>query len=156
MDAGSGSSSEVEECLSRLVSAYYRIVLVVGPSGSGKTALLKQLCEAKRLALVNLGLELSRRLLGLTRRQRRLQAADLVADILDGPSGSALLVDDTEIIFEPSLKLNPLGLLQTVSRRRSLIWSCPGSLDGGQLVYAYPGHPEYYRIPVGEFQVVEL
>ena len=156
MDAGSGNSSEVEECLSRLDSAYYRVVLVVGPSGSGKTSLLRGLADAKGLPFVNLGVELSQRLLSLTRRQRKLQAADLVADILDEPSGAAVVVDDTEIIFEPSLKLNPLGLLQTVSRRRSLVWSCPGSLDGGHLVYANPGHPEYHRIPVGEFQVVEL
>jgi len=156
MDAGLELNSVVAERLARLASAYYRIVLVVAPPGGGKTSLLRRFRDHDGLPLVNLGLELSRRLLGLTRRQRRLQAADLVADILDGPSGDAVLVDDTEIIFEPSLKLNPLGLLQTVSRRRSLVWSCPGSLDGGQLVYAYPGHPEYHRIPVGEFQVIEL
>ena len=156
MDVGSELSGAVPERLTTLTSAYYRIVLVVGPTGSGKTSLLRSLSDSDGLPLVNLGLELSRCLLGLTRRQRRLQVADVVADILDAPPGAAVLVDDTEIIFEPSLKLNPLGLLQTVSRRRSLVWSCPGSLDGGQLVYAYPGHPEYHRIPVGEFQAIEL
>jgi hypothetical protein len=48
----------------------------------------------------------------------------------------------TEIVFDPSLKLNPQGLLETVSRRRTLVWSCPGRLDGDELVYAYPAHPE--------------
>jgi len=156
MDADSESRSLIEVHLSRLDKAYYHILLVVGASGSGKTALLKQLCCAREFPFVNLGMELSRRLLNLTRRRRRLQAADLVADILGKQSGMAVAADDTEIIFESSLELNPLGLLQAVSKRRALIWSCPGRLDNGQLVYAYPGHPEYHRIPVGEFQVVEL
>ncbi len=156
MDYVAPGNALVPDLLSRLGNACHRLLLVVGLSGSGKTALLRRISEERGLPYVNLGRELSRRLLDLSRRQRKLEAANMVMDILDEQSGTAVAVDDTEIIFEPSLKLNPLGLLHTVSRGRPLIWSIPGRLDGDELVYAYPGHPEHHRIPVRDFQVIEV
>jgi hypothetical protein len=145
-----------EAALSRAASAYYHLVLVVGIAGAGKTALLRAICDARGWPLVNLGLEVSRRLLTLTRERQTLEAADIIADVLDAAPGTAAAVDNTEIIFDPSLRLNPQGLLETVSRRRTLVWSCPGRLDGDELVYAYPGHPEYRRLRVREFATIEL
>jgi hypothetical protein len=65
-------------------------------------------------------------------------------------------VDNTEIIFDPSLMLNPLGLLQSISRTRLLIWSWNGEVEDGHITYAYPGHPEHQRIPSAEMTLVTL
>jgi hypothetical protein len=63
-------------------------------------------------------------------------------------------VDNTEIIFYRSLMLNPIGLLQSISRTRLLIWSWSGAIDGGFITYAYPGHPEYHRIAANEMTLI--
>jgi len=52
---------------------YHRLILVVAPAGSGKTSALQEVCERNGAPLININLELSRRMLDLTERQRALQ-----------------------------------------------------------------------------------
>jgi len=137
-------------------SRYYKIVLVVGRSGSGKTNLLKKICEQMQIPLINLGFCLSQKLLPLTLHERKLKAADIIADILDDQGPQHLAVDNTEVIFDPSLMLNPLGLLQSLSRTRLLIWSWNGEIEDGHVTYSYRGHPEHRRIPTSEITLITL
>lgn len=137
-------------------SRYYKIVLIVGRSGSGKTNLLKKICEQMQIHLINLGFCLSQKLLPLTLHERKLKAADIIADILDDQEPQHLAVDNTEVIFDPSLMLNPLGLLQSLSRTRLLIWSWNGEVEDGHVTYSYRGHPEHQRIPTSEITLITL
>ena len=52
---------------------YYRLILLVAPAGAGKTAALQDVHEHTDAPVVNVNLELSRRMLDLTERQRILQ-----------------------------------------------------------------------------------
>ena len=142
---------EIKSLISRAELSYYKLIIVVGKSGSGKTTLLRRISEELHIPLLNLGLELSRRLLSLTNKQRKLMAAEVIEEILDEQGVPTLVIDNTEFIFDPNLKLNPSGLLKNISRNRLLIWSWNGEQDGDQLIYSYAGHPEYHRIPSNEF-----
>jgi adenylate kinase len=142
---------EIKSLISRAELSYYKLIIVVGKSGSGKTTLLRRISEELHFPLVNLGLELSRRLLSLTNKQRKLMAAEIIEEILDEQDAPILVIDNTEVVFDPNLKLNPSGLLKNISRNRLLIWSWNGEQNGDQLIYSYAGHPEYHRIPSNEF-----
>ena len=75
----------VDQIRERVVSVsdiYHRLLLVVGPAGSGKTASLREFANQGKHPMVNIGLELARRLLDLTERQRILQVPKLVDDIV--------------------------------------------------------------------------
>lgn len=137
-------------------ACYYKLTLVVGRSGSGKTNLLKKICGQMQIPLINLGIELSQKLLPLTTRERKLKTCEIVSELIDAQSASRLAIDNTEVIFDPSLMLNPLGLLQSLSRTRLLIWSWNGEVDNGHVTYAYPGHPERQRIPTSEITLITL
>ena len=112
---------------------YYKMVLVVGRSGSGKTSLLKKICGQMQIPSINLGLSLSQKLLPLTFRERKLKCPEIISDLVDAQGAPRLAVDNTEVIFDPSLMLNPLGLLQNLSRTHLLIWSWDGNLRMGRL-----------------------
>ncbi len=142
--------------LDQAATRYHKLALVVGRPGSGKTALLRAISQQMQIPLLNLGLELSKKLLSLTVRERKLKAADIIADLLDEEEALRLAVDNTEIIFDFSLMLNPLGLLQNLSRTRLLIWSWNGNVEDGHITYAYPGHPEYHRVPSAEMTLITL
>ena len=134
---------------------YYRLVIVVAPAGAGKTAALQDVHERTAAPLVNVNLELSRHMLDLTERQRALQLPRLLTEILCASSADMVLLDNIEVLFDVSLKQDPLRLLQGLSRNKTVVAAWSGSIDGEHMVYATPGHPEYKRYPLRDFLVVK-
>ena len=124
---------------------YHRLVMLVAPAGSGKTAALHDVHERTMAPLVNVNLELSRRMLDLTERQRALQLPRLLAEIVGAYAADVVLLDNVEVLFDVSLKQDPLRLLQGLSRNKTVVAAWSGSIDGEHMVYATPGHSEYKR-----------
>jgi len=133
---------------------YHRLVMLVAPAGWGKTAALQDVHERTAAPLVNVNLELSRRMLDLTERQRALQLPRLLAEIVGASAADVVLLDNVEVLFDVSLKQDPLRLLQGLSRNKTVVAAWSGSIDGEHMVYATPDHPEYKRYPLRDFLVV--
>jgi hypothetical protein len=132
---------------------YHRLVLVVGPSGSGKTATLRAVAVHAGAPVLNLNLELSRGLLDVTARQRLLEVPRVLDDLI-GRDRPLVLLDNTELLFDPTLGQDPLALLQGASRNRTIVAAWNGTVDNGYLSYAEPGHPEYRRYPQAGLVIV--
>ena len=133
---------------------YHRLVMLVAPAGAGKTAALQDVYERTAAPLVNVNLELSRRMLDLTERQRALQLPRLLAEIVGASAADVILLDNIEVLFDVSLKQDPLRLLQGLSRNKTVVAAWSGSIVSGYLVYATPVHLEYRRYPLRDFLVV--
>ena len=119
-------------------------ILTDEQSAAGGARLQSYLEKSSVADRIQLSLALGHRLLDLPAQQRALQASTIVADLLAGIG--VLLVENIELLFEPTLRLDPMRALRAGSRRRPLIVIWPGALtEGGHLVYAEPGHPEYRR-----------
>ncbi|HFD39015.1 MAG TPA: BREX-3 system P-loop-containing protein BrxF [Anaerolineae bacterium] len=156
---------------------YYRLILVIGPTGSGKTKALQKVSASASAPLINVNLDLSRGLLDLPTRRRALQASRLLGDIIDEAVGDLVLLDNTELLFDVALKLDPLRLLQSLSRNKTLVVAWNGAIGAADLTassdqsstiavstanatahaylhYAVQGHPEYRRYPVSDLLIV--
>ena len=134
---------------------YYRLVIVAAPIQGGKTTLLRQAQMALGAAWVNVGLELSGHLLEMTERQRALRVNRVLDEILAPyPPEQMVIFDNTEILFDRALALNPMNLLQGLARSRTLIVSWSGRYEDGWLTYAAPGHAEYQRYPTQDVLVI--
>lgn len=131
-------------CVDAAGDLYHRLVLVVGPSGSGKTATLRAVAAYAGTPVLNLNLELSRRLLDLTARQRLLEVPRVLDDLI-GRDRPLVLLDNTELLFDPTFEQDPLAMLQRASRHRTIVAAWNGTLGNGFLSYAEPDHPEYRR-----------
>jgi hypothetical protein len=162
-NAGSLSSLELtipklEEAIQQASSQYFRLVIVAGVPGSGKTAALQSVAQRAASQVVNVNLELSQRMLELTRSQRSRQVEPLLKNLIATAPGEVVLLDNLEILFDTALEVEPLRLLQVSSRNRTVVASWSGTYAGGTLTYAEPGHPEFVQfkqvdavvIPVGE------
>lgn len=136
---------ELEAMLPGIIHQYHRLVLIVGPVGSGKTPLLKALCRRQNLPYLNVNLALSERMLNLTSKERPLRARRLLAEIFDEQPGDTVALDNIELLFDPSLRQDPLVCLQGLSRNVTLIAAWGGTYARNVLCYAEPGHPEYRR-----------
>ncbi len=133
---------------------YYRLLLVVAPAGSGKTTALQGVRDRTGAPLVNVNLELSRRMLELTEQQRALRVSLLLQQIVGNGGDEMILLDNIEIIFDVGLKLDPLRLLQGLSRNKTVVVAWKGAIVEDFLTYAVQAHPEYKRYPVRDFLVV--
>src|ERR1035437_6964007 len=95
---------QIRQRISGITDNYNRLALLVGPSGSGRTAVLRALAEADEVPVLNVGHEISRRLLDLTERQRVLQLPKLLEEAVAGLPDNLSILDNTEVLFTPVLK----------------------------------------------------
>jgi len=67
-----------------------------------------------------------------------------------------VLLDNLEILFDTSLEVEPLRLLQVSSRNRTVVASWNGRFRDGTLTYAEPGHPEFIQFKQTEAVVITV
>lgn len=148
------SAASLEAAIQQAAGQYFRLVILAGAPASGKTAALQSVARKLGCQLVNVNLELSRRMLELTRTQRSRQVARLLKDVIAVVPGGVVLLDNLEILFDTGLEVEPLRLLQVSSRNRTVVASWNGSYRDGTLTYAEPGHPEFIQFKQTEAIVI--
>jgi len=129
---------------------YHQLVLVVAPPECGKTNVLNDLQLETKAPLINVSLELAKELLELSKKQRALQAGNVLKNIIMAESSTLILLDNTEILFEPCLKQDPLRLLQKMSRNKTIVASWSGTIEDRYLTYAKPGYKEFQKYPAND------
>lgn len=121
-----------------------QLVLLVGPSHSGKTRLLRDLGTRLNVEPLNVGLVMGHRLAATPNNKRGFSANELLREIADKHwNGAPLLLDNLELLFEPSLHVNPLDIVRRLAHSRRVVAVWPGELRGDRLVYAAMDHPEH-------------
>ena len=140
-----GSSTESSTTLDQLAQAieqasrrYFQLVIMVGVSGSGKTNTLQSIGQRTGCKVLNVNLELSKKMLELTRMQRSRQVERLLKDVIAAAPGDVAVLDNLEILFDTGLEVEPLRLLQVSSRNRTVVASWSGTYVGGTLTQARP------------------
>lgn len=136
-------------------SAFYRLVLIVGPHGCGKSALLQSFTNEEHQSVVNVGVELSKRLMEEPARNRPARVASLFRELID-TTASTVLLDNIEVLFEPSLKMNPLKLLQQLSRQTTVVATWPGRIIGNTITYAVEGESEFRSYPLSDIAYIQM
>jgi len=49
-----------------------------------------------------------------------------------------------DILFDPSLKIHPIRMLESISKEYKLVVEWPGRYKESNLIYAEQGHPEHF------------
>ncbi len=132
---------------------FYRLILVVAAVGKGKTTALLDVQNRIDAPLFNVNLKLSRLMLGLTERQRKVRLQQLLQEVVSNTPGSIILFDNIEMLFNVALEQNPLPLLQGLARNKTIVTTWSGSIKDQRIIYAEPGHPEYRSYTIGDFLV---
>lgn len=138
-------SQELKEAIDSLRSTHrrYRLILLVGPPGPGEGSWLSEMARTLDCPLINVNLEVSKRLQEVPRSRHPRKVSRMMEQVVTGES-EVLFLDHLELLFDPSLALDPLYLLEHLSRNRILVARWNGTQDDdGKLIYAEPDHPEY-------------
>lgn len=132
----------LERLIGEVSDLQSKLVLVV--DSSGKTRLLRALARRLNAAPLNIGLELGRRLAATPISDRGFSTNESLREITDGVHNDVpLLLDNLEVLFEPSLKVNPLNVIKLLAHSRLVVAEWPGEMHNDRLIYAGMGHPEY-------------
>lgn len=135
---------------------YHRLILVVGRGRSGKTTVLRTVATATGGAFVDVGLALSKELLAYAPHQAPLKTYELLAALVGDAVPGPVLLDNTDILFDRLLGVDPLLLLQRVARSRTLVVAWRGWVERGRLRYALPERGDARSYPAQELLIVDL
>jgi Cdc6-like AAA superfamily ATPase len=115
----------LEEAIPQAARQYFRLIILAGAPGCGKTTALRSIAQKIGSEVVNVNLELSKKMLELTRTQRSRQVERLLKEVVAAVPGEVVLLDNLEILFDTGLEVEPLRLLQVSSRNRTIVaaWS---------------------------------
>ncbi len=127
---------------------YHRLVLIAGVQDAGNTGILREVGRCTGAPVINVNLELSRRLLNLTGRKRPRRVQYLLQQIVAETGSDVVLLDHIELLFDVSLRQEPLCLLRSLSRHRTVIAAWNGSIEDGFVRYSHPEHPEHRHYPL--------
>ncbi|EDX56267.1 virulence associated protein [Bacillus cereus W] len=95
------------------------------------------------IEVLNVNLIISESLVSVSKNKYPLYVEDVMQYKINNPS-KIYLLQYIDILFDPVLQINPIRLLENISKRNNLIVIWPGVYKKGQLIYAENGHPEYY------------
>lgn len=149
--------AKLERLIGEIGDLNNKLILLVGPSRSGKTRLLRELGGKLNIEPLNVGLELGRRLAATPVNKRGFSAGELLREIADQErTEDPLLLDNLELLFEPSLQINPLDLVRRLAHSKRVVAVWPGELRSDRLVYADMGHPEHRDYSCDGVVVLEI
>ena len=131
-------------------SIRYHTKLVV-VTGKAAPLLLENAASTDGLVAINLGLEHSEKLIEVPRQDRAKSAASLFTDLLHELNTRVLLLNNIEILFDKTLSIEPLKLLQSSAKNLTLVVAWPGEKTNSSLTYAMPSHPEYRCYKASDF-----
>ncbi|MBC7752529.1 MAG: BREX-3 system P-loop-containing protein BrxF [Candidatus Saccharibacteria bacterium] len=130
----------IKHAILRAKRYHIQLVILIGNSS---TQFLIDASNADNFQPVNVGLELSTKLLDIPLSDRPKVAAIFFAELITQKNAEIVFLDHVEILFDRSLSIDPLKLLKNCAKNTTLVIAWPGTRQGSSLIYATPNHPEY-------------
>jgi len=132
-------------------------LLLVHPAVSKLEGAAAQLLSVYSWPRLSVGGELSAVLFSETSQRRSRAARQWMKVHFREMAPGPVLCTEIDLLFEPTLKLDPLRLMRDVGRVTRLVVTWPGSYVDNVLAYAVPGHSHYrtWRRPEVFIKVLE-
>ena len=147
------AASDVSQWVDRIYSsveavrnAHFSLVWLAGGISAERSLLLSGVAERLKCPHLRVGRQLSAALLDLSPRLRAVSAEDSVQDLLLATEADMICLDHLDILFDPSLRLNAVDMIQNASRRFVLVASWPGTIHRKSLSFGPEDHPAHLRI----------
>lgn len=104
---------------------------------------------------LNISKLLAERLISMSRKKRE---ANLTSELkfIALNCNNVCYMQRIQFLFAQELNVDPIKLLQLISRKKPVVAIWPGGIDGSTLFYATPGHPEYINYQLSELQDVQV
>ncbi len=137
--------------LSKIQNHYYKIIYVNEYLHGNSVSYFAQ---QEGTPYINLGLSLSEKLLNYSLKQRPFVVQQVFEDLLIEAKSKVICLDFIEILFDPSLQIQPFSLLKNLSKNYILVVAWRGIYQDNTLIYSEVGHPEYYKYSLVDEEII--
>jgi hypothetical protein len=147
-------SADIEQAASLFESmrgSDQRVLWVAGGSAAHRSGIVMGVADKIRVPFLDIGKTLSAALLDVSPSLRAVSVEDCFYDLLDAGDGDSRCLDHLDILFEETLLLDAVNLIQASSRRYRIVASWPGHIDGDKLFYAPSEHPSHVEFQPAKF-----
>lgn len=121
-----------------------KLLVLVGSPGCDMSKVANELASQQEIKRVNVSLVLAQRLVEVCSSERGFYAPIFLRELVEKDrSVEAILLDHIELLFAPTLQINPLDLVRRLAHSKRVVAVWPGELRGDRLVYADMSHPEH-------------
>lgn len=141
-----GLLTETNSALLRLCDQASSLVLIVNSTEQA----IEPSQHSEEITLLELSEKLCEHLLPLSRDDRSRKAPDILAKMLNFIVSEVVWIDRIQVLFEPSLELDPLRQLQELARIKPIIAVWPGQLTEQFLTFSVPGRADYQSYTANE------
>ena len=145
----SESASLVAEICDQVTSvqqAHFRLIWLAGGTPSQRSRMLEAVAKRLSCQLLPVGRRMAAGLLEVPPRLRPISTEEVFQDLLLDAGSNTICLDHLEMLFDPSLQLNAVDLVQNASRRFILIASWPGGVHNQALAFGPEDHPAHKKV----------
>lgn len=121
----------------------YDCLVLPHPSIRVLTSTLEKVQQQFAFSTLNLGASLSKELIHVRLDQRGSAAQVSLENMIRASESATVLCFGIDLLFEPSMQIDPLMAFRRASRIKRIIVFWPGSYQGSVLAYAETGHQHY-------------
>ncbi|MQR86861.1 BREX-3 system P-loop-containing protein BrxF [Bacillus megaterium] len=116
---------------------------------------VERFSEAHSFPYININIKLSQLIQDTPIKLRTYQITGALQQLIDAYSDKVICLDYYELLFEPSLAVDPLLLIKNISRNKTLIVSWRGKIADNTFIHAEPGHPEYKKYLMQDTYIIK-
>lgn len=144
--------AEANKALLRMSVQSSALVLVVNLTAQ----VIRSAQQTEGLTSLELSEQLCERLLPLSRNDRSRQVSDIIAQMLNGIASDVVWLDRIQVLFEPTLELDPLRQLQDLARLKPIVAIWPGQITERFLTFSVPGRDDYQSYSANDLANVPI
>lgn len=139
-------TTELQADLARASGEHFRLVWIAGGTAAERSALLRALSDAENGRLIDVGKVLSTALIDVPLPLRTASVEDCFVACLGAPPAAVSCLNHLEILFDPSLRTNPVALVRGASRYAVIVAAWPGNVIANRLSFGSSDHPAYMEL----------
>jgi len=145
--------NNVKDALAEAEFRSYKLILVVLETKVRLSLILE--LKNSGIEFLNVSKLLSQRLVCLSVKERIRRLESEFASIVDEGQEKMWLAN-LNLLFDPSLNIDPIILLKWLSKSRTVVAIWPGKIYGTSLVYAEPGFEDYRSYSLQELNDIQI
>ncbi|MFM5195004.1 BREX-3 system P-loop-containing protein BrxF [Aeromonas veronii] len=144
--------AEANKALLRMSVQSSALVLVI----NSPTQIIRSARETEGLTYLELSEQLCERLLPLSSNDRSRHVSDIIAQMVNCIASDVVWLDRIQVLFEPTLELDPLRQLQDLARLKPIVAIWPGHITERFLTFSVPGRDDYQSYSANDLANVPI